>query len=1009
MTTTKKMNDSQTIRMDQNFVSLTFQKDTVFELDSGKYKILDYIAQSGEAEVYLIQNSKKEKFVFKYYYSNFKPKEEVLKKIKQLKHPDIINLIEYGYYQNRFYEILEYAEGGSLKENIPIKEIKELKRVIREINNALGYCHQNKIIHRDIKPENIFFLDRKKKDIKIGDFGISTKVEEDYSKKLTGIARTEIYAAPELYQNIGGKTIINEKVDYYALGITILYVYTGEEPFLGLSEYAIMKIKCEGKIKIPEDLPKELKQLLRGLLTLDPNKRWGYKEVEGWLEGKVVKEYFEEGQIETSYKPFPFGYIENERLYANSPEELSELMEKYPDLGVKHLYTKEISKWLKSSKDPLYTRIDQIVEEDYPTNQNAGLILAIYILNPNLKYKSKMGTYVETSEELAEVLEQEFSFYKKTLQKGDDEFYLFLEARGYKKIADTFRDYFKLYSPDRALNTIILQLDNYSFRYKNKKYYHPSEILQDEGNLTFLANDLLNPDSKFSIWLEKFPNLANSISIYRKNNFPNSNLLYAVLTKENSFGYEKRIFKTSKELKNYFANRINSLKSFLQNVFNIKALIIWLENYKSEKSDNFFIELFQQLKGTNISKKELISMITTVIQYYQNNQNFGERDNLIQFLKEIDPDHNFADRQEKEQELLNILLNIKIKKQVELLLAKEQILNVFKRIVFAGIGITLLVTFFNLFEFTRNFFLNIDLDSAKEGKNALVGIFALVGLLIGIFGGFVGAIVGLLVGGLMGYILVLTLNFFLKFGISLIGILIISYWLLYQYFYYKFKKVVEDPVSLNMIKTPLILKIKSLSYQELLEEINTQKKEQKFFNLETSTRSLINNLKLKKFFNFPEPKNLLEEYKQTLLLRTLKEILLLTILFLIFFGIHKNFSIEKEKFENIMTFASLIVSIYYFYQVHNRILWKNKILKILSILFLVIGMGMFTGLLLGAAGFFILTEYKSENLIGFLFIFSFFYIYRILMYFYYKKTKISKSDTNVLSKTLHNLFIKYKV
>lgn len=1021
MTTTKKMKESQTIRMEQDSISFTLHKDFVIELNSDKFGILNSLTQSGEAEVYLIENSKKEKFVFKYYFPNFKPKEEVLKKIKQLKHPDIINLIEYGYYQNRFYEILEYAEGGSLKEYIPIKDIKELKKIIREINNGLKYCHQNKIIHKDIKPENIFYADNEKKDVKIGDFGISTKIEEDYSKKLTGIARTEIYAAPELYQNIDGKTIINEKVDYYALGITILYLYTGEEPFYGLSEYAIMKIKCEGKVKIPEDIPKELIQLLKGLLTLDPNKRWGYKEIEEWLEGKPVKEYFEEGKIESLYKPFPFGFIENERLYANTPEELSDLMIKYPDLGMKHLYKKEISKWLKKSNDPLYTRIDQIVEEDYPTNQRAGLIVAVYTLNPNLKYKSKMGTYVETSEELAEVLDQEFSFYKKTLKQKDDEYYLFLEARGYKSIADTFRNYFKIYSPERALNTIILQLDNNSFRYKNKKYYLPTEILQNEDILASLANDLLDPDSKFSIWLEKFPDLTNSINIYRNINFAYPNLLYPALTIENSFGYEKKIFQTPNDLKNYFVKDRKVLENFLQNVFHIKALILWLENYKSEKSDNFFIELFQQVRETNISKKELVSMITTVIQYYQNNQNHGEKDNLIQFLKQIDPTHSFAKRKEKEQELLNILTDIEVKKQIQSLLKKErEVFKVFLIIIFAIGGITVLAFFLNLFETTRNFLFEIDFNSNKSNEKMNLAtflgmLFMFVGVVFGlaserkILGIILGFFIGSIVGLILGLIIMLFLNFFVKFGIFITIILLFIYWLYYYYSYYKFKKVVEDPVNLSMIKTPLVPKIKSLSYQELIEEIESQKKEQKFFNFEKLTIRLINNLKLKNFFNFPKPKSILEEYKQILILRTLKEIGLFTIMFFIFWVIYKKNLFEKKEFENIIIIISMIFSTFYFYRIHKRILWKNKILKVLSVLFLIIGMGIFMGLLFAAIYLFLIIEFKPENLVATFLILSPFYIYRLIMYHYYKKTKIDKSDTNVLSKTLYDLFIKYNI
>lgn len=52
----------------------------------------------------------------------------------------------------------------------------EIKRMIFEVGQALKYIHSQGIIHRDLKPENIFVT--ADGHFKIGDFGVSRKIEE---------------------------------------------------------------------------------------------------------------------------------------------------------------------------------------------------------------------------------------------------------------------------------------------------------------------------------------------------------------------------------------------------------------------------------------------------------------------------------------------------------------------------------------------------------------------------------------------------------------------------------------------------------------------------------------------------------------------------------------------------------------------------------------------------------------------------------------------------------------
>ena len=118
-----------------------------------------------------------------------------------------------------FFILMEYCDGLTLDKYILKNKGKSIDRktiynFITQILKSLVKIHSNGIIHRDIKPSNIFI---KNENIKIGDFGLATKYNNGKlleSKKIEG---TPLYLSPEQKNS----KIYNEKVDIYALGITL--------------------------------------------------------------------------------------------------------------------------------------------------------------------------------------------------------------------------------------------------------------------------------------------------------------------------------------------------------------------------------------------------------------------------------------------------------------------------------------------------------------------------------------------------------------------------------------------------------------------------------------------------------------------------------------------------------------------------------------------------------------------------------------------------------------------
>ena len=161
--------------------------------------------------------------------------ESILKEINVLSnisHPNIVKYYKYYEENDRIYIIMEYLEGGTLKEFINDEKNKiteDICRIIiKQILDALNHLHYIcDICHRDIKPENIMFRYKDNiESIKLIDFGLSSNSFEN--KNYLENCGTLIYMAPEQISN----KIYSKSVDIWSVGI-ILYMLLngGKNPF----------------------------------------------------------------------------------------------------------------------------------------------------------------------------------------------------------------------------------------------------------------------------------------------------------------------------------------------------------------------------------------------------------------------------------------------------------------------------------------------------------------------------------------------------------------------------------------------------------------------------------------------------------------------------------------------------------------------------------------------------------------------------------------------------------
>ena len=173
--------------------------------------------------------------------------------------------------EDNYYILLELCQNQTLNELHMRRKILseiEVQCYVIQLVKALQYLHSHRIIHRDLKLGNLFLND--KMELKVGDFGLATKLDYDGERKKT-ICGTPNYIAPEVINSNGH----SYEVDIWAIGIIIYALLVGRPPF----ETRDVKTTY-GKIKradfdFPENctISETAKNLIKKILVVDPKKR----------------------------------------------------------------------------------------------------------------------------------------------------------------------------------------------------------------------------------------------------------------------------------------------------------------------------------------------------------------------------------------------------------------------------------------------------------------------------------------------------------------------------------------------------------------------------------------------------------------------------------------------------------------------------------------------------------------------------------------------------------------
>jgi tRNA A-37 threonylcarbamoyl transferase component Bud32 len=217
--------------------------------------------------------------------------------IARLRHPQVVQIHEFGEHAGRLYFSMELLEGGTLASKLEGRLLpeREAAELIQTLAWGVQAAHQHGVVHRDLKPSNVLFAADGV--MKITDFGLAKVLDSDNNDTVSdAIIGTPAYMAPE---QAGGETRrIGPAADIYALGVILYEALTGQPPFRGESRYKTLELVRTQEPEPPSrrrpKLSRELEAICLKCLEKEPKDRYESAaaladDLQRWLEGRSTR------------------------------------------------------------------------------------------------------------------------------------------------------------------------------------------------------------------------------------------------------------------------------------------------------------------------------------------------------------------------------------------------------------------------------------------------------------------------------------------------------------------------------------------------------------------------------------------------------------------------------------------------------------------------------------------------------------------------------------------------
>jgi serine/threonine protein kinase len=197
-----------------------------------------------------------------------------------LRHPNIVQIYDFGDDDGLFYMIMEYVAGTSLKERlIELRAAGERMSMVQvaeialQIARALAYAHEQGAIHRDLKPANILLSEGGQ--AILVDFGLAVLRGGPRYTEPGKVWGSPTYIAPEQLDEL---LHVDARSDIYSLGIVLYEMTTGSPPFKADSAMQVLWQQANLPPRPPRelapDLPPALEAIILKALAKHPAERF---------------------------------------------------------------------------------------------------------------------------------------------------------------------------------------------------------------------------------------------------------------------------------------------------------------------------------------------------------------------------------------------------------------------------------------------------------------------------------------------------------------------------------------------------------------------------------------------------------------------------------------------------------------------------------------------------------------------------------------------------------------
>jgi serine/threonine protein kinase len=259
---------------------------------NNRYRVHEIIGEGGFSVVYRAQDQQSGKMVAlkSLKFADGELSERFSREIKlhlDLKHPNIVKALERVQIHNQTYFVMELLSGTALDDYLErefcVSDFNDICAMVSQLLDALEFAHDQGVIHRDLKPGNIMLIEQGGVlRVKVLDFGLAQIQDEMQRLTRTGmLVGSPAYMSPE---HCLGRTLTIQS-DIYSLGILTYELISGNLPYDGDSDIAMVKAHCDkNTLPMPlsqfrSDLPatEEIEGILARAMSKLPEDR--YQEV----------------------------------------------------------------------------------------------------------------------------------------------------------------------------------------------------------------------------------------------------------------------------------------------------------------------------------------------------------------------------------------------------------------------------------------------------------------------------------------------------------------------------------------------------------------------------------------------------------------------------------------------------------------------------------------------------------------------------------------------------------